>query len=1128
MTGTGSEQLIVASKLMQHYRVFTPLSAGTQIQAVGDQNDKVQLITVGNDGNLYNLYQDAGSDTGWQIASLNTAQLNNGAVTGFFASLGQDGILTVNAQFTNTGATNYSLSDARWSPGWQKVGAGAGLTAKPAGAAVAQFSVQNGELLFKAPGGQQIKLSGNVQVSTTYQSGHNFAGFLEVFILGMDGSLYHVRAAPDLVQPPGPNPDPEAAAGWTHMIQLNPVQTGGKLQFSQLSLTQDQDGYPTLFAVDRSDNLWSVRQDADTSDWTFTEIELPDYDPQNEGKPSQVSVYLTEMTVLDATGAPRPTTTVTIWSSDETPAVINGSSTRLDSLTPYLCTANSAGKVTVVVEADSIDAPILKVTTDFMNGEEYIEIEPNAYIQNKLRTINAAGISNATNVFSGQPVTVVSGNVSQDTLNAVASGVSQCMSLAGTPVSSSDPVDIPGPASEAKFLARNKNLAGLRYVAKPDTRFHRRIDLSRVEEQHWRFVFDHKTKNHRFETLGRAQAATLMAERRSSLKSADSLSDWFDVDWGDVWEDIESVAEFVVSTVVDTVTNVVTAIETQINLIIDGVTYLFETVVDKIEQVFDAIEGIFEAVGAFFEQMFDWLAFLFSWNDILLTQQAIAKLISDVALPFATQTLGAGGTVNTLLKSQIQSFQANLNQSFNAFLNSPGIKGQNSIVGVQGTVPPSDLDDQTAGTNLALSALLDKPDAAVLSSGSRQGLLASASGSDPFSVLMTDLSNTLPGFFSDPAFTTAAAYFEAIGNNPDQFLSNALNAIVSTIQGVLNVGLNVASAVIDAIFEVVQAALSAIGGLLTAKIYVPLASELYTMVTGQEDMTILGLFSLIAAIPTTIVYKLLFNKAPFAEEADVSQFIASMNASLGSIGGAHLAARPGLRAASGVAVPNGLLQFTGCVLICAYPIYGVIEAVLDAWIVPPDVPLAGEGIGLLTGIDKYADPPAALSWAAIALEWTIFIASLPSTLAAPSCANADSIGTLAWLIGGLSPALDSGWMIATQKLGSGGTIMRNSGTIGTAADWILAMTQFGMLCAVVAKQADEGKVDAASTTQAFFAAVPGLFKFFRLPPVNRWEPGLAILAVLDIVGDFGSGVAEVVVVSNLQQMQSEAPAALSA
>src|SRR5690349_18105921 len=74
---TSTPQILVASKLMQYYRVFTAVSAATQIEAVRDRNGNLQLFTLGSDGYLYNLWQDPTSDTGWNMVPMNTDwQLN--------------------------------------------------------------------------------------------------------------------------------------------------------------------------------------------------------------------------------------------------------------------------------------------------------------------------------------------------------------------------------------------------------------------------------------------------------------------------------------------------------------------------------------------------------------------------------------------------------------------------------------------------------------------------------------------------------------------------------------------------------------------------------------------------------------------------------------------------------------------------------------------------------------------------------------------------------------------------------------------------------------------------------------------------------------------------------------------
>jgi hypothetical protein len=1103
-TASSKGDLLVASKLMQHYRVFTPLSAAKGIQAVVDHAGNVEIITLGNDGGLYSLWPDQASDTGWQITSLNANQMNLGAVTSFSATHNATGNITVIAQFADAPNVYYTISDERWSPGWQKVSSSAvDETLAKAAAFRGFFSVQNTALYYKPTSGPTVKLSGLTKVSTTFVATRNFQGFLEVFILGTDGNLYHVRAAPDLTQPPETEPDPGAASNWTHLAPLNPVQSDTSLQFSQLTLAKDKDGYSKVFAVSVTDDLYEVWQAAETTDWNFRPIALPDYNPKHEGKATPIRVYMTELSVLDHVGAPRPNTAVTLWTSDETTASVNGRSCNLDSLTPYMCLSNAAGKVTVLIESNTLDAPLLKVTTDFMDGDEYISVEPNAYIQEQLVSLTANGLTGATNLFSKKPVTVVPSDLPSETLNAIVSGVSQCMSLAGQPIEPSSSVDIPGP----KHLSRNKHLRGLKYVSHAQGEFRHRIDLSRVKEQHWRLRFDHKTKNHRFEKLAREQAANLMRERSDKHESVSSLADWFDVDWGEVWDQIESVTEMVVTTVVDQVTNVVSAIQVQLTLLIDGITYLFEQAVDLVEQVFDAVEGIFEAVGTFFNDLFDWFGFLFEWSDILLTQQALVDLIAQVALPFAKQVFGAGGKLNTLLTAQIREFQNNLAGLFGAFSQSLGITNSTSISTWQGTIPPNDIDDQVAGTNLAFSGLLDNVKSVEFTNPGRAALLASeATGTDSsFSALVDQLTTSLDNsFFNEPAFAQAISYFQAIGDNPDQFLQNALGGILSAIQGILNTALNVAAAAVNAIFECVQAVLQAVDALLRESLYVPLVSELFTLVTSQDHMSILGLFALIVAIPVTIVYKILFSEAPFTNADSVSQFIQYLNQALSPATDTNQA-KPapqtyGELGGTAKTVSRVLSAIEGS---CFF-VYAFFESVLDRWPLPPDT--------ASSAAVEYLKPFAIFSWGAAVCEWFIFVASvprslisLPGSMVPPSCDSTAGLEVTAWFVEGLTPALDTLWMWKTS------TIMRNQGTLGVATDWILAMIQLGMLCGLTAKQSAENKIDTAATIRDFFALVPGLFKFCRFPIRNLLPATPAalafdayaplVLALLDVVGD---------------------------
>lgn len=1092
-----SEQIIVSSKLMQHFRVFSAISPTSQIQAMQDKGGRVQLITLGNDGNLYNLYEDVDSDTGWSLASLNTDKLNFGEVTHFSADIDNNGNSYVDAQFTNTKTDRYRIIDSRWSRGWEKLESFIPRV-KDADTVPWTIKLINNQLFFCVEDYQPL-ISGDVKVSK-YDVQSNFEGFLEVFCIDIDGSLYHTRAAPDLTQPKDAS-GTNTAPGWTRITKLNPEQGSKETKFSQLTIAKDKSGYTQVFVVDVSNKLWSVKQNADTTAWMFEQIELPNYDSQNEGKPSEIKVFMTEITLQDAIGVPMPSSTVAIWSTDETPAVVNGRSITLNSVTPYLCSTNCAGKITLVVEVDSVDAPLYKVSADFMDSEEYITIEPNAYIQDILRNIDADVISNAKNVFSGNKINVVSNNISADTLNAVASGVSQCMSLMGPSGSTeSTTIEVPALVNQSKFLARNKKISGLRYVPKGE--FNRNIKFSNVEEQHWRFNFDHVNGNHQFEKLSRDKAASLMADRSSSLKSVNLLTEWLDVDWGDVWEDIKSISELVVSTIVDSTTNIVTAIKAQINVIIGDITYLYEAAIDKIEQVFDAVEGIFEAVGVYFEQMFDWLAFLFSWSDILLMQQAVSGIISKVSLPFLTQTFKAGGELNKLITNQIDSFKVMLDSSFSNFFIKSRINGNDSLSGVQATIPQNDINERISGTNLALSSLMDNPGAAKLVNPSSFSEFNSVSLTGSLSDFLTKVGELIPDFINNQAFTNAANYFQAIGDNPDQLLELAFSGILSTIQGMADLSLDLASKVVDKLFECIDLFMSSFSELLNEKIYVPIVSEIYSYITNGQDLTLIGLASFVIAIPSTIIYKLFYNSAPFANATDVDKVIESLNNLFPSK--SSLISWPSRSGTTSSAeIPPLVTKILRVVFSGSLLVYGAVEAYLDIWVVDKSgskpfmeevemqVMNLSENTPLISAVSPQQSPSMVISVLAVVLEFAITFASIPKTLVAPSCRDADSAGVLFWILSAFTPICDALLLCVTN------TIMRNFGPIGVFIDWLLSFFQLGMQVTLTVMQALEDKVDYWATLMGFVLTLPGVFKLLILEEHTK-----PILAAIDLSSDF--------------------------
>ncbi|HEY0319870.1 MAG TPA: hypothetical protein VGC66_02760 [Pyrinomonadaceae bacterium] len=64
-------RLHVTSKLMQDYRIASPVTGESEIASLINVNGKLMLFSIGSDGNVYFIFPDSGSSTGWSQESLN-------------------------------------------------------------------------------------------------------------------------------------------------------------------------------------------------------------------------------------------------------------------------------------------------------------------------------------------------------------------------------------------------------------------------------------------------------------------------------------------------------------------------------------------------------------------------------------------------------------------------------------------------------------------------------------------------------------------------------------------------------------------------------------------------------------------------------------------------------------------------------------------------------------------------------------------------------------------------------------------------------------------------------------------------------------------------------------------------
>ena len=475
-------------------------------------------------------------------------------------------------------------------------------------------------------------------------------GLLSVIALGQDQRLYHVRQ------------DPKSPSGWTDMVALN-----DQLKFTTLATVKDRDGNIITFAPDTGFNLYQVWEDPATQDWSFERVEA------GKGPLEQIDAYSTQITVVDALGAPQADAVVELWSTGPTPALVNGESVGLDATTAVSCRTNTAGRVTVVVSTDGLHTPALTIKADFMGPNEGLEIEPNSDIQTKLRGLGAGDLLQPKNADS-QPITLLTGKYNNaDVAQAVAQAANQAMAMAGVGHKL-------GPATAARrYVHPRTPTAHVRTVAARDPAAAARIDLANTPDAHWQIDFSSGLPV--FKELSRSEAVALMAQRRATLpRAADGFG--FDVDWGDVWNSFTSsvaeIVDVVVTAAIDTVKNVVTEIQAQITLLIDQVEHVFDATIDFVEQAFDMVAGVFEKIAVDFKKLFDWLAYVFDWTDITRTADVVTyafnvslDFVSDAATHAKAAVDGKFDELSTFVRTGMDAFITSFSgsQSIGSFVN---------------------------------------------------------------------------------------------------------------------------------------------------------------------------------------------------------------------------------------------------------------------------------------------------------------------------------------------------------------------------------------------------------------------------------------------------------------------------
>ncbi|MBJ3816009.1 hypothetical protein F9C28_13975 [Shimwellia pseudoproteus] len=304
------------------------------------------------------------------------------------------------------------------------------------------------------------------------------------------------------------------------------------------------------------------------------------------------------------------------------------------------------------------------------------------------------------------------------------------------------------------------------------------------------------------------------------------------VDLGDLVSWLASGVEAIIQIVKDAATGVW-------NFVARIAGSVYSAVLDVAEKVVAAAEWIFTTIKTAIKDLILFLEFLLNFNDVLVTH----RVMKNVYIQLVKHSIASIAD----LKADVISTFTTLQNDVNKWADIPGFAQTPKSTGAAS--PP------LSGQNSA---------PAQLGIHHFQGNMSNAAATVNAPAVTTALFDDLVNFLNNEGETFSAACGAIKTDIIDNFDNLSVTQIIQKFTAIvadtlLQTTENILCAVIDVFTQLAGGFLD----LLTTTIDIPVISWLYKKLTG-DDLSCLDLFCFIAAIPATLVYKIINGKTPFS------------------------------------------------------------------------------------------------------------------------------------------------------------------------------------------------------------------------------------------------------------------------
>jgi hypothetical protein len=813
-----------------------PTSAGNAVENIFA--DVVR--TPGDPLNLLDRYYiTPGASRKWNLQKL-AADLAAGSISSCLGQRAGDPIPgiytfgTINGQpeLLFTPQYNYFRPTVAPSPARLTVPAGASAVASTLNASGASnlFVAATGGLYVFTPTNQKDLatpvqvVAGGLVAGASALAAASTATTTAVWGTDPQGALFYVTC------PAGREADP---AAWSHPLPLLPAAEGFAFYLNLGA------GNNVLFAHVDGQNLVQLTQDPVTTDWHQRSILLP---PTSTGDVVEYNSFTTHIQVLDDNNVAAPNTALSVTATSPVSVYLNDVYHLLSPTVPANVTTDATGVLTAVQETQSLAAVCFRVALTG-NPSVAADINPMSNALTKLGTVQTGDdLSNiqVTNA-DGSQQPLVPASVPAGDRDAAAKSIAQFVTI-------NDGLPQDGSRQTAAAAARAQAAA-----AAPAARA-RTATVPSV----WGVSFaggglTYHEGPDAVRQFGPRLAAVGATVAPRGLAAPEDLGSVIEVAAGDFFDWLASIFDDVESFVVQEVNGLYHFLAT-----IAGEVY--DVLLDCVAAVVHAVEFVFNKIEVFFEDLIKWLGFLFQWGDILRTHAVLKNLFNT----YMNKCVDSLGTARADIQAAFTDVQNYLDAWAGIPSNIPPSLSGGTLDGTTSSAGQAPGQD-TPQANWGLHHLKSNAASGDTSAQPGQGI-----ADDILSVLqpLADALEREKDVFQAAYQSFKADIIDKIHQLSFPQIVEGVFAIVADalLQSVENVLL----AAVDVLVALVEGALDG----LNATIDIPVISWVYQQVTGDE-LSLLDLSCLVAAIPVTICYKLIANAAPFPDNATTSALISA-------------------------------------------------------------------------------------------------------------------------------------------------------------------------------------------------------------------------------------------------------------